>query len=228
MSGKTAVVVGATGAVGRELIPLLVASGDYEKVIVLHHRPTPFGDMTLIEEHVIDFAALRDVDAGAVDAVFCCIGTTQKAAGSTEAFQRVDRDIPVTLAKWAAAHKAAVFCAVSSIGANARAGSVYLRTKGEMEEGIAAAALRTIYIFRPSLLQAERREVRPAERYGNLALGFIEPVMIGPLRKYRAVPTKTVARAMLACATAAEPGVHIVESDAILDLGLDLGAQSLP
>ena len=113
---------------------------------------------------------------------------------------------------------------VELIGANARASSVYLRTKGEMEEGVAAAALRAIYILRPSLLRAERQEVRPAERYGNRALEIIEPVMIGPLRKYRAVPTKTLASAMLACAKAAEPGVHIVESDAILDLG----AQSLP
>jgi uncharacterized protein YbjT (DUF2867 family) len=224
MPNKTAVVVGATGAVGRELTPLLAASGEYEKVIVLHHRPTPFAGMAHIEERVVDFATLREVDVGPIDAVFCSIGTTQKAAGSTEAFQRVDRDIPVTLAKWAAAHKARVFTTVSSIGANARASSVYLRTKGEMEEGVASAALRAIYILRPSLLRAERREVRPAEQFGNRALEIIEPVMIGPLRKYRAVPTKTLARAMLACATAAEPGVHIVESDAILDLG----AKSLP
>jgi uncharacterized protein YbjT (DUF2867 family) len=224
MPNNTAVIVGATGAVGRELTPLLAASGDYEKVIVLHHRPTPFAGSAHIEEHVIDFADLRQVDVGAIDAVFCCIGTTQKAAGSTEAFQRVDRDIPVTLAKWAAAHKAGVLTTVSSIGANARAGSVYLRTKGEMEEGVASAALRAIYILRPSLLQAHRQEVRAAEQFGNRALGFIEPVMIGPLRKYRVVPTKTLALAMLACAKAAEPGVHIVESDAILDLG----AQSLP
>jgi uncharacterized protein YbjT (DUF2867 family) len=224
MPNKTAVIVGATGAVGRELTPLLAASGDYEKVIVLHHRPTPFAGMAHIEEHLIDFVGLRQVDVGAIDAVFCCIGTTQRAAGSTEAFQLVDRDIPITLAKWAAAHKAGVFTTVSSIGANARAGSVYLRTKGEMEEGVASAALRAIYILRPSLLKAERKEVRPAEQFGNRALELIEPVMIGPLRKYRAVPTKALARAMLACAKAAEPGVHIVESDAILDLG----AQSLP
>ena len=224
MHNSTAVVVGATGAIGRELTPLLLASPDYDKVIVLHHRSTPFAGLGHIEEHVVDFADLRQVDVGPIDAVFCCIGTTQKAAGSTEAFQRVDRDIPVALAKWAARHKARVFTTISSIGANARASSVYLRTKGEMEEGVASAALRAIYILRPSLLRAERKEVRPAEQFGNRALGFIEPVLIGPLRKYRAVPTKTVAYAMLACAKAAEAGVHIVESDELFDLG----AKSLP
>ncbi len=219
MAKTTAVIVGATGAVGRKLMPLLAASGQYAKVVILHRRPTPFAKLAKVQERVIDFADLAAVPAEGVDAVFCCIGTTQKKAGSTPAFQRVDRDIPVALARWAAAREARVLVVVSSLGADASSNSVYLRTKGEMEDGVAAAGVGAVYILRPSLLKGERDEFRLAERIGNGVLAIVGPLMAGPLRKYRAVPTATVARAMLACALEAEPGVHIVASDVILDLG---------
>ena len=88
-----------------------------------------------------------------------------------------------------------------------------------MEGGVAGAGLRSIYILRPSLLAGGRDEFRLAERVGNRALAVVGPLMVGPLRKYRAVQTKTVAQAMLVCSERAEPGVHIVESDVIQDLG---------
>ena len=88
-----------------------------------------------------------------------------------------------------------------------------------MESGVAGAGLRSTYILRPSLLAGERDEFRLAERIGNRALAVVGPLMLGPLRKYRAVHTKTVAKAMLVCAGQAAPGVHIVESDAIEELG---------
>jgi uncharacterized protein YbjT (DUF2867 family) len=69
-----------------------------------------------------------------------------------------------------------------------------------MEEGVAAAGVRAAYILRPPLLKGERDEFRLAERIGNRALSIVGPLMAGPLRKYRAVPTETVARVMLACA----------------------------
>jgi uncharacterized protein YbjT (DUF2867 family) len=112
-----------------------------------------------------------------------------------------------------------VFVTISSLGADAGSSSVYLRTKGEMEAGVAGSGVRSAYILRPSLLKGERSEFRLAERVGNRALSIVGPLMVGPMRRYRAVGTDTVARAMLACAQKGDPGVHIVESDAIQDLG---------
>jgi uncharacterized protein YbjT (DUF2867 family) len=169
---------------------------------------------------IVDFTNLPPPAANeALDAVFCCIGTTQKKAGSTAAFQKVDRDIPVALARWAAANRAGAFIGISSVDANARARSIYLRTKGEMERGVAQAGVASTYILRPSLLAGERDEYRLAERVGNHALAVVGPLMVGPLRKYRAVKTETVAKAMVACAERHQPGVHIVESDVIQVLG---------
>jgi uncharacterized protein YbjT (DUF2867 family) len=219
MSKRAAVIVGATGSIGRELVPLVTSSPHYDKLVVLHYKPTSLAGRPKIEERIIDFAKLASVPAIDAATVFCCIGTTQKKAGSTAAFQKVDRDIPVALAKWAAAGGAAAFITISSIGADAHSKSVYLRTKGEMEEGVARAAVRSTHILRPSLLDGKREEFRLVEEAGNKALRLINPLMIGPLRRYRSVRTQTVAAAMLACGERGEPGVHIIESELIQDLG---------
>jgi uncharacterized protein YbjT (DUF2867 family) len=224
MSKRTAIVVGSTGAIGRQLLPLLVAAPRFDRVVVLHHRETPFGNLPKVEVRIVDFTRLPAPREGEdLEAVFCAVGTTQKKAGSTAAFQAVDRDLPIAVAGWAADNNATTFVGISSVDASAKAHSVYLRTKGEMEAGVAGAGLRSTYLFRPSVLAGERDEYRLAERIANRALAVIEPVMIGPVRKYRAVHTKTVARAMLVCAELAAPGVHIVESDVIQDLGQELG-----
>lgn len=220
MQQKTALIVGATGAIGRKLTPVLAAAEGVTRLIVLHRRATSFAGLPKVEEQIIDFGALEQTSIeGGVDAVFCCIGTTQKKAGSTRAFQRVDRDIPIALARWAAGQGAAVFVAVSSLGADAGSKSVYMRTKGEMEAGVAAVGVPATYILRPSLLQGERDEFRLAERVGNRVLGIVGPLMIGSLERYRAVPTEVVAKAMLRCAERADPGVHILESEAVQALG---------
>jgi uncharacterized protein YbjT (DUF2867 family) len=222
MSKRTAVIVGSTGAIGRQLVPLLQASPRFDKLVVLHHRPTPYARMPKVDERIVDFTGLpAPADGEDIEAVFCCIGTTQKKAGSTEAFQRVDRDIPIALARWAAANGATTFVGISSVDARASARSVYLKTKGQMEAGVAGAGLGSAYILRPSVLAGERDEYRLAERVANRVLAVIGPIMDGPLRKYRAVHTKTVAKAMLVCADRAAPGIHIVESDAIQELGAD-------
>jgi uncharacterized protein YbjT (DUF2867 family) len=221
MGKRTAFIAGSTGAIGRQLMPLLEAAKPFDRIVVLHHRATgrPWPDK--VEERVVDFARLPPPREGEdVEAVFCCVGTTQKKAGSTPAFQRIDRDTPIALARWAAANNATAFVGISSVDANAASrASLYLRTKGEMEAGVAGAGGRSTYILRPSVLAGERDDYRLAERIAIRALSVIGPVMLGPVRKYRAVNTKTVANAMLACARSAAPGVHIVESDAIQELG---------
>lgn len=201
-------------------MPRLTGSARFDKVVVLHYRPLSSAGQPKVEERIVEFDRLPAPLPGEdIEAVFCCVGTTQNRAGSTEAFQKIDRDLPIALARWAAEHNTTTLVCVSSVDAKAGARSVYLRTKGEMEAGVAGAGLRSTYLLRPSLLAGERDEFRLVERIGNGILGVVEPIMVGPLRKYRAVQTKTVAKAMLACAEQAAPGVHIVESDAIQELG---------
>src|SRR5262245_16041346 len=82
MSKKTAVIVGATGSIGRELVPLVTSSPHYDKLIVLHYRPTALAGRPKIEERIVDFSRLAAIALINAGTLFCCIGTTQKKAGS--------------------------------------------------------------------------------------------------------------------------------------------------
>ncbi len=215
---RTALLAGATGLVGSHVLTRLLASPRYRKVVVLVRRP--LGAMApKLEQQVVDFGRIEAHSlAVAVDDVFCCLGTTIKVAGSKAAFRRVDHDYPVALARMAAANGAQRFAMISSLGADPGSSVFYSRVKGETEADVAALALPHHWFLRPSLLAGQRAETRVGERIGLAVAGLIGPLMIGSLRRYRAIHADTVAAAMLALASGDRPSGP-VESDEIQLLG---------
>ncbi|MDB5234873.1 MAG: oxidoreductase [Hymenobacter sp.] len=210
---KTALLAGATGLIGSQLLPLLLESERYSKVIVVGRRAVPVLHPKLTQV-VTELDKLQDVRLQLIaDDVFCCLGTTMKQAGSKEAFYRVDFLYVVTLAAVTAGNFASQFMVVSSLGADAEARVYYSRVKGEMEESVRNAPFRAIHIFRPSLLLGERAESRAGERLGAVALRVFRPLLRGPLQKYRPVTAATVAAAMLRAAEEDGGGVRVHESD---------------
>ncbi len=193
---KTALIAGATGLVGQSLLQQLLQSDQYGKVIALVRRPS-LDKHAKLEEIVIDFNFLGDYHTKIkVDDVFCCLGTTIKTAGSKEAFIKVDRTYLVELAKWANTHQCKLFSVISSVGATPDSSNFYLRTKGQMEADISALTLPSIHIFRPSLLLGQRREFRFGEKISEQLMRLFNPLMLGSLRKYRAIEASRVAKAM--------------------------------
>ncbi len=219
------VVAGATGLVGREVLDLLLTGVTVERVVSLGRRRTGREDPALTEV-LVDLGGIRDASVEPpVDAVLCCLGTTMRAAGSRDAFRAVDLDGPVALGHLALLLGAPRFAMISSIGADPCARSFYLRTKGEAEEAVAAMGIPRVVILRPSLLLGERRETRPAERLAGITLRILSPILAGPLRRWRPVHARTVARAMIrALNDEGESGVRIVESDAIARVAAPDGA----
>lgn len=208
---KRALLMGATGLVGRHLLHDLLESSSYERVVTLGRRPLGVTHPRL-DDRVIDFDDLYDeVRTATADDVFCCLGTTIKQAGSREAFRQVDLHYPVKAARAAEAAGAAQFLVVSSLGASPSAWFFYSRVKGEMEEAVKAAGLPSVWIFQPSLLTGDRDEERPGE---DVAARFFELTSFlwrGPLARYRPVEARTVAAAMLAAAERPAPGMHVAE-----------------
>jgi uncharacterized protein YbjT (DUF2867 family) len=147
--------------------------------------------------------------------VFCCLGTTIKAAGSQEAFRKVDFSYVVDAADTAHRNGASRFFVVSSIGASTRSSSFYLRVKGEMEETIARIPYASVGILRPSLLLGERKEHRLGERIGAIGMKVASFAMLGPLRKLRPINAADVAAGMLFLSRTNFTGVRICESDEI-------------
>ena len=211
----TAVIAGASGLVGQECLRLLL--NRYPSVTSLVRKPTGIEHLRLTERR-IDFDRIDTIEIPHGAHVYSALGTTIKKAGSEEAFRRVDFDYPKMLAARAAAAGAARFALVSSVGADKASGNFYLRVKGELEEAIAGMPLDAALFFRPSFLIGDREEKRSGEAAGIVVARALSFALLGPLRKYRAIPAGTVAEAMVGAATDGLGGVHVYHYDEILRL----------
>lgn len=204
---KIACIAGATGLVGSQLLDLLLADSYYEQVVVLARKPLAARDrLTVI---LTDFSDWETLPVTRIDDVFCCLGTTIKAAGSKAAFRKVDHDLPLALAAWALKRGASQFLLVTALGADHRSMIFYNRTKGEVEEKIRQTAFTSIHIFRPSLLLGPRKENRPGEdaaKQFDRWFGFLIPIA------YRGIESIKVARAMRQLAMKKSPGCYVHES----------------
>lgn len=212
---KTALLAGATGLIGSALLPLLLASDRYAKVIVVGRRPVSLSHPKLTQV-VTDLGQLEAERLRLIaDDVYCCLGATIRQAGSREAFYEVDFLYVVQLAALTAANFAAQFLVVSSLGADVDSRFYYSRVKGEMEEAVRQTPFRAIHIFRPSLLLGERPTPRLGEQLGAAMLTLARSLLRGGWAKYRPVATTTVAQAMLRAAEDDGGGIRIHGSETL-------------
>jgi uncharacterized protein YbjT (DUF2867 family) len=214
MPTRTALVAGATGLVGRQLVGQLLDNPEHVEVVALVRRPLGMTHRKL-RELVIDFDRLGELELPRVDDIYCALGTTIKTAGSQEAFRRVDFTYVHELARAGVRAGARQLLVVSSAGADAGSRIFYSRTKGEMEAAVSVEAYESVHIFRPSILVGDRAESRPGERIGIGMMSALSFLMIGPLRKYRPIEAAQVARAMIRTALRGARGVHVYESDEV-------------
>jgi uncharacterized protein YbjT (DUF2867 family) len=226
---RIALLAGATGLVGRELLPLLLDDSEIAEVVVLSRRAlaTPHPKL---QQGIVAFDMLEDFVLPPVDDVYCCLGTTMRQAGSREAFREVDLVYPVTIARMAMAAGATRCYFVSAMGADAGSRVFYNRTKGELERELMRLELRTVYAFRPSLLVGDRPEFRAGER---IALALARPLSFLLPPKVRPVAAADVARAMHACGRRTAVGRFVILSDEIRRIAaksqfLRLGSSTSP
>jgi len=207
---KTAVVFGASGLIGSQLLPILFADPDYDLVLVFTRKSLGLVAAKL-EEVITDFKdldSLRSKVKG--DVVFCCLGTTIKTAGSEAAFRRVDFELVRWCAVAAAENQVPRFLVISSMGANADSRIFYNRIKGEMEKAVSALKFEQCVILRPSMLYGPRKEFRFGERVGQF---FMWLFWLFIPAKYKLIHARTVAQKMVQLAKINFSGV--IESDGI-------------
>jgi uncharacterized protein YbjT (DUF2867 family) len=219
MTPRVALVAGATGAVGQALLPILAADPAYREIVVLARRPR--ADLpSKVSWRVVDFERLEDTPLPKVDDVFCALGTTMKQAGSEAAFRKVDFEYVVAVGRAGRAAGATRFVLNSSVGADPQSRSFYLRVKGEAEAALAGLGYATLALVRPSLLVAERSERRPGEAAAMKLAPLFNPLLVGPLGRYKAVDVATVARAMRGAARVIS-GRRVIEHGEILGLAAE-------
>ncbi len=208
MSGRSALVVGATGLVGRCVVERLLGCPSYARVIVLARRPLAREDAKL-ETRVVDFEGVVERgEVPRVSDVFACLGTTIKIAGTQERFRRVDHDYTVEIARLSREQGATRLALVSSVGAAEKSSNFYLRVKGETERDVEALGFETLTIARPSILVGERNETRTGEALGLAAARALAFTMVGGLRAYRPIAAETVASALICATLEGVPGTR--------------------
>lgn len=200
-----AIILGATGAIGRDLVQELLQDDSVTELYLLVRRIPEGLSSPKLKIQVLDFDQPDQwPELPQADVLFSCLGTTLRDAGSQAAQYRVDYGYQYEVARRAAARGVPHYVLVSSWGAKPKARSFYSRMKGELEEAVQALPFRRISILRPPLLE-RKGSTRSGERLAAAVLRGLGA--LGLLRAFRPMPTSVVARCMHALSTSQHSGI---------------------
>ncbi|GAA4275215.1 nucleoside-diphosphate sugar epimerase [Aquimarina gracilis] len=194
---KTAIILGATGLTGGILLKQLIDDDRYDK-IKLFSRKTIGISHPKIEEYIINMLELRDhAQEFIADEVFCCIGTTNAKTPDKELYHNIDYGIPVSAARLSKTNRIQTLIVISALGADSESRIFYNRTKGEMENAILEFDIPKTHILQPSLIGGKRDEKRPGEYFFKVVMKVFNPLLFGPLKKYRIIHPETIVSCMI-------------------------------
>ncbi len=215
---KRAIVVGASGLVGSELLDILLNNPGYDEVLALVRKELPVKHEKL-RQLIVDFDQLEKYTADIIgDAIFSCLGTTRHKTPNSKTYWKIDHDYPVQLAQMGLKNGVRQFHLVSAIGSNAKASNFYIKMKGQTEEDIIKVGLPSTHIFQPSMITGDRKESRIEEHIFKGIFKVIDPLLFGSLKKYRSVPARAIASVMYKQSLKNEDGTFIYPSDKIIEL----------
>jgi uncharacterized protein YbjT (DUF2867 family) len=210
MPGKNlrVLLIGATGVVGGHVLQRALAEESFTEVVALTRRALPAHPKLI--NPVVNLADLPvAADWFAVDGVISTLGTTQRIAGSPEAFRAVDYGLNLAIARRAHDSGATRFALTSSLGADPTSRSYYLRTKGEIERDLEQIGYASLMFIRPGLLGGARSERRLSEDLGKIALSLLGPILPAGWRISR---PERVAEMLVEAIVAGRPGRQIIDS----------------
>ena len=207
-----ALVIGATGATGKDLVDHLLQNAFYSEVFIFVRRATGLVHPKL-REIITDFDKLNEVAPSiSGDVLFSCMGTTLKAAGSKDRQWHVDYEIPCQFAEIAKRNGIPCMVLLSAYGASANSRVFYSRMKGKLEDAVSGLMFASYIIFRPGLLERKNTD-RKGERISASFLHFAN--RLGILRKFRPLPTAILAEKLAKAPRVFSKGNHVVWLDKI-------------
>ncbi|MCQ2201702.1 MAG: NAD(P)H-binding protein [Bacteroidales bacterium] len=207
-----AIVIGATGATGKDLVQMLLSDSDFSEVNIFVRREVDITSPKL-RTHIVDFNEVdswKDELKG--DVLFSMMGTTRSQAGGKKNQWVVDYDYQYNVAKAAAENGVEAIELMSSIGANEKSVFFYSKMKGELEKALAKLRFKKVVITRPPSLIRKNSD-RVGEKVSLSVLKVFNK--LGMLKKLAPMPTEQVARAMINTAKDNISGIRIIESDQI-------------
>ncbi len=201
MENKSALIVGATGLVGKQILEVILENDYYDHITIVSRRSVGIDD-DRVKEVIFEFNDFDQYkDQISANDYYCSVGTTMKKAGSKEAFLKVDHSIPLMLAQHAKQDSNfEQFLMVSSYGANTDSALFYNQVKGKTEQDLIALNLKSLLIFQPSLLLGNRDEFRFFEEVAKRISAIFSFFIIGTQLRLWAIKATDVAKAMFVIA----------------------------
>lgn len=215
---QKAIIIGASGLIGRELLTLLLAYSHFETVKIFVRKSLNIKHPKLTEV-ISDFKDLNSLKSEIYgDALFCCLGSTKSKTPDLNQYRKIDHDYPLFFAEEGLKNGLQQFHLVSALGADAKSSNFYTKMKGETEEAIKLLGIPSLYIYQPSFLRGNRVENRPLEKFALLIMKAIDPLLIGGLKKYQSINAISVAKAMIIESIKNKRGIFVHKSDQIKEL----------
>lgn len=203
-----ALIIGATGAVGKDLLNVLLQDSDYSEVVTFIRRDSGINHPKL-KEIITNFDNLETVSEQITgNVLFSCLGTTLKAAGSKENQKHIDYEIPLKFAEIAMTNGVSKIVLLSAYGASTKSSLFYSRIKGKLEQKIQELAYETFIIFRPGLLLRKNTD-RIGEKISAGILNFVN--WLGLFKRFQPMPTAVLAEKMAKAPKVSKGGLHIIE-----------------
>lgn len=192
---NTAVIIGATGAVGREISNEILSGEYYDRIYILGRSSiNKLPDDSRLTKIIIDFENINfDTSILENADVFASLGTTIKIAGSKENQRKIDVDYTVNFSKLCEG-KVRSFNVVSAIGANSKSKNFYNSLKGELEDKLKVMNLGVLRIFQPSFLISKRDDKRFLEELFMKVSSVFQLVLKGKAKKYSPIEVSVLGR----------------------------------
>ena len=207
-----ALIIGATGATGKDLLAKLLEDEAYSEIHCFVRKPMSLTHPKL-HAHVVNFDTPETwADLLHGDVAFSCLGTTLAVAGSKDAQWRVDYDYQYAFAQQCKANGVPTFVLVSAAGATAQSKLFYNRMKGQLEDAVKALDFSRLLIFQPSVLIRSNSD-RSGENFTVKAFNFLNK--LGILKRYRPMPTAILAQRMCREVATSNKGIHTFTLDEI-------------
>lgn len=207
------IMIGATGAVGSEVVRSLLELEAVQTLTLLGRRKAEGVLDERVVQEVVDLADSSSYGhlVEGHDVAICTVGVGQPSKMSKADFERIDKDLPLDFARASRRAEVKHFQLLGSVGSNARSRSFFLRKKGELQDELIALKFDRLSLFQPSMI------LTPENRYGwqqGLTLKvwpWLSRLMIGPLAKFRGVPVRSLGDAFARNVLTKSPAVQILQ-----------------
>lgn len=195
---KSIVFLGASGAVGSAALETLLGFSDINQIVLLGRRNLDLTEHKRIQQRIVDILDSRSYSEyiNGVDTAICTLGVGQPSKVSSEAFIQIDKTAVLDFANVCKTNGVKHFQLLSSVGINANARSLYLRTKGELVKALEELHFERLSIFQPSMI------LTPTNRYG-LSQAIVLKVwpeldflLQGKAQKYRGIRVEELGRSI--------------------------------